>query len=177
MSNSGDMREDLVTLLPPLRAFARTLCGDPTLADDLVQESLLKAWASRDRFEPGTNLRAWVFTILRNIFYSGRRNGRREILDADGMYADTLSVSPEHDSTLALHDMNAALQKLPDEQREALLLVCASGVSCEEAAEICGCPVGTIKSRMARGRDRLVELLGSGTSRTEEYSRQQVLRR
>ena len=176
MSSVKDMREELVDLLPPLRAFARTLCGNRTLADDLVQESLLKAWTSRDRFQSGTNLRAWVFTILRNIYYSERRQGKREILGADEAY-EHLSVQPKHDPELDLRDMDDALRLLPAEQREALILVCASGMSCEEAAEICGCPVGTIKSRIARGRDKLVEMLGSGANPVSFHNEPKVLRR
>jgi len=165
-------RNELVTLLPALRAFARSLCGDPAQADDLVQESLLKAWAARSQFRDGTNMKAWVFTILRNVFFSSRRSRKHEVPDPEGLYAAALSVEPEHEISLEIRDVDTALRELSADQREALVLVYASGMSCEEAATICGCPVGTIKSRMARGRDRLVELLGAtprGTvSRTED---------
>ena len=155
-------RDELVALVPELRAFALSLSRNPSLADDLVQETVLKAWAKLDSFTPGTNMRAWLFTILRNTFYSGARKAQREVADVDGAYAARLSQKPEHDGRLALRDFAVAFAKLPDEQREALILIGASGLTYEEAAETCGCAVGTIKSRLNRGRARLAELLEAG---------------
>lgn len=152
-------RNELVSLVPELRAFAISLSRNPSVADDLVQETVLKAWAKLDSFEPGTNMRAWLFTILRNTFYSDARKGKREVADVDGAYAAQLSQKPDHDGRLALRDFAVAFAKLPDEQREVLILIGASGLSYEEAAETCGCAVGTVKSRLNRGRARLAELL------------------
>lgn len=154
-----DPREELVEHLPSLRAFAMSLTRNSATADDLVQETIVKAWTNIDKFQPGTNLRAWLFTILRNTFYSLRRKRSREVADVDGEYAAGLSEKPAHDGRLAMNDFRAAFAKLPDEQREALLLVGASGFSYEEAAHMCGCAVGTIKSRANRGRKRLAELM------------------
>jgi len=152
-------RDELVALVPELRAFALSLSRNPSLADDLVQETVLKAWAKLDSFEPGTNMRAWLFTILRNTFYSDARKRPREVADVDGAYAAQLSQKPDHDGRLALRDFAAAFATLPDEQREVLILIGAAGLSYEEAAQACGCAVGTIKSRLNRGRARLAELL------------------
>ena len=136
-----------------------SLTRDSVAADDLVQDAVVKAWKNIHRFQPGTNLRAWLFTILRNTFYSDRRKAKREVDDVDGALAATLSEKPRHDGALALTDFLAAFSKLPDEQREALILVGASGFSYEEAAHTCGVAVGTVKSRVNRARTRLVELL------------------
>lgn len=156
---SLDPRDRLVEHLPALRAFALSLARNGAAADDLVQDTILKAWTNIDKFEPGTNLRAWLFTILRNTFYSARRKVSREVADADGIHAARLSQKPDHDGRLALNDFQVAFAKLPDEQREALILVGASGFSYEEAASMCACAVGTIKSRANRGRRKLSELL------------------
>lgn len=152
-------RDELVALAPELRAFALSLSRNASTADDLVQETVLKAWAKLDSFEPGTNMRAWLFTILRNTFYSDTRKSKREVADVDGAHAARLSQKPDHDGRLALRDFAVAFATLPDEQREALILIGASGMSYEEAARTCGCAVGTIKSRLNRGRARLAELL------------------
>ena len=154
-----DPREELPDHLPALRAFAISLTRDATQADDLVQDTIVKAWSNFDKFTPGSNLRAWLFTILRNTFYSARRKTRREVSDADGIHAARLATRPEHDGRLALNDFRTAFAQLPDEQREALILVGASGFSYEEAAEMTGVAVGTVKSRANRGRRRLAELL------------------
>ncbi|MBD3679954.1 MAG: RNA polymerase sigma factor [Rhodobacteraceae bacterium] len=156
----GDPREEVIQHLPPLRAFAMSLTQESSAADDLVQDTIEKAWINFDKFEPGTNLRAWLFTILRNTFYSDRRKRRREVADVDGAHAAGLAEKPAHDGRLAMRDFRAAFQQLPDEQREALILVGAGGFAYEEAAEMCGCALGTIKSRANRGRRRLAELLG-----------------
>lgn len=158
-SATAASRAELVRLVPELRAFALSLSRNPSVADDLVQETVLKAWAKLDTFAEGTNMRAWLFTILRNTFYSGARKGKREVPDIDGAYAAQLSQKPDHDGRLALRDFAVAFAKLPDEQREVLILIGASGLSYDEAAETCGCAVGTIKSRLNRARARLAELL------------------
>lgn len=153
------VREELIRQIPNLRAFAVSLCGNAERADDLVQEALMKAWASIDMFEAGTNMRAWLFTILRNVYYSDFRKKRREVEDADGKLAANLATHPEQHGHLDMVDFKAALSKLAPDQREALILVGASGFSYDEAAEICGCAVGTVKSRVNRARTRLAELL------------------
>ena len=129
-------------------------------ADDLVQETLLKAWSHMDSFQEGTNLRAWLFTILRNSFYSDIRKRRREIEDKDGKRAESLSVAPAQQGHLDMQDLRKALDMLPPDQREALVLIGAAGMSYEEAAEIAHCAVGTVKSRVNRARIKLAGLLG-----------------
>ena len=154
------LRVALIGTIPNLRAFAISMCGDPHLANDLVQETLLKAWANRDKYEAGTNLKAWLFTILRNTYFSALRKSRREVQDVEGALALTLTSAPEQHGHLDLADFNKALKQLSPDQREALLLVGAEGLSYEEVAEIAGCAPGTIKSRVNRARTRLVELMG-----------------
>lgn len=154
-----DPRDELVTHLGVLRAFAISLCRNPTLADDLVQETVMKAWKSIGSFQKGTNMRAWLFTILRNSYYNVHAKARREVGDTDGVLTAQLSVKPEHDGRLAYQDFLDAFEELPDEQREALTLVGASGFTYQEAAEMCGVATGTMKSRVGRARQRLVELL------------------
>lgn len=154
-------RRDLVSLIPHLRAFARALAGQPAAADDLAQETLARAWAARRRFEPGTNLRAWLFMILRNRFYSDRRRAWREApLEAEA--AGALAAPDDPEATLALDEVRLCLAALPDDQREALVLVAAGGFAYEEAAAICGCAVGTVKSRVSRARRALSERLEQG---------------
>lgn len=159
VNSRADFTRALLGALPQLRAFAISLSGNPDRANDLVQDTVMRAWANMESFQPGTNLRAWLFTILRNIFNSEYRKRRREVEDADGEFASKVAVSGGQESNLDMRAMRAALTQLPDEQREAVLLVGASGFSYEEAAEICGCAVGTIKSRVNRGRSRLAELV------------------
>lgn len=154
-----DPREEIVGHLPAMRAFALSLTRNGSSADDLVQDTIVKAWKNIDRFQVGTNMRAWLFTILRNTFYSDRRKGRREVPDVDGAMAAQLSEKPAHDGRLAMADFERAFAKLPDDQREALVLVGALGFSYEEAASTCNVAVGTIKSRANRGRSRLAEYL------------------
>ncbi|MEP7452439.1 RNA polymerase sigma factor [Phyllobacterium sp. SB3] len=156
---SKDFKRNLIASLPKLRAFAVSLIGNPDRADDLVQDTIMKAWAKQDSFELGTNIKAWLFTILRNEFYSQMRKRGREVQDSDGIFTEQLSVHPAQYGSLDLQDFRKALEKLPDDQREAIILVGASGFSYEEAADICGCAVGTIKSRVSRARTRLQELL------------------
>ncbi len=157
---SSSLRDSLVAEMGSLRAFGVSLCGDKERADDLVQETLFKAWNHLDSFKEGTNLKAWLFTILRNTYFSERRKRRREVEDADGSYAARLSTQPAQHGHMEMQDFRAALVQLPDDQREALILVGAAGFSYEEAAEICGCAVGTIKSRVNRARNRLAGMLG-----------------
>jgi RNA polymerase sigma-70 factor (ECF subfamily) len=160
MTGQDKFLDQVTALLPALRAFGRSLCGDPARADDLVQDTVLKAWTNREQFQSGSNLKAWLFTILRNCYYSELRHRKFEIEDPDGVCAAQVAVLPDHDAKLHLRDLSRALQELPPDQREALILVCATGLSYEEAADVCQVAVGTIKSRIARARDRLIELLG-----------------
>jgi RNA polymerase sigma-70 factor (ECF subfamily) len=153
------IKAQLVAAIPSLRAFAVSLSGNPDRADDLVQETLIKAWSRLDSFEPGTNLAAWLFTILRNVYYSDYRKRRREVPDTDGLLAGRLASAPAQESHMDFQDFRHALQALPPDQREALILIGGSGLSYEEAAKICNCAVGTVKSRVNRARTRLVELL------------------
>lgn len=167
---TADPREEIVEHLSSLRAFALSLTRNSATADDLVQDTIVKAWSNIDKFEPGTNMRAWLFTILRNTFYSLRRKRGREVADADGELAGRLAEKPQHDGRLAMNDFREAFAQLPDEQREALLLVGASGFSYEEAADMCGCAVGTIKSRANRGRKRLAELMELEEGEAPDFS-------
>lgn len=153
------VRNDMLALVPRLRGFAASLCGNMDHADDLVQETLLHALAGIHSFRPGTNLTAWLFTILRNLFRSEYRKRHREVEDADGSYQASLISAPAQDGRIALVEFRKALARLPPDQREALVLVGASGFSYEEAALICEIPAGTIKSRVHRARLRLSELL------------------
>jgi len=158
-------KEELVAAIPHLRAFARSLCNDPTQADDLAQEALAKAWKARDSFEPGTSIKAWTFMILRNQFYSEkRRSWRTAPLDME-MAENTLVANDNPTVPMELLELRAALAKLPDDQREALILVGAGGMAYEEAAQVCQCAVGTIKSRVSRARRALETLLSEAGSR------------
>jgi RNA polymerase sigma-70 factor, ECF subfamily len=156
---SSQITADLLAVIPNLRAFAVSLCGNLDRADDLVQETLVKAWGNIGSFVEGTNLRAWLFTILRNIYYSEYRKRRREVADPDGTFAAKLATAPAQSGHMDLLDFRAALQQLPSDQREALILIGASGMSYEEAAGICGSAIGTMKSRVNRARSRLAEML------------------
>ncbi|WP_292037506.1 MULTISPECIES: sigma-70 family RNA polymerase sigma factor [unclassified Brevundimonas] len=155
----SDWRRAINGYLPSLRAFAFTLSRNSADADDLVQETLTKAWAHRGRFEPGSNLRAWLFTILRNSWYTGAAKRRREVADEEGRYAAGLTAEPSQEWTAELTSLRAALNALPPEHREAIVMVGAAGLSYQEAADISGCAVGTIKSRVNRARHRLAALL------------------
>jgi RNA polymerase sigma-70 factor (ECF subfamily) len=152
-------RKELLSVLPHLRAFARGLSGRADFADDLVQEAAIKAWTARDRYQPGTNMRAWTFAILRNHYLSELRRSRRQTDLDDGAVERMLVMEADQEGPLHLDDMEAALQKLAAERREAVLLVGASGFSYEEAAEIAQVPIGTMKSRVARARADLARLL------------------
>ncbi len=154
-----DPKDELVTHLPALRSFALSLTRNRATADDMVQDTVVKAWTNIDKFQVGTNMRAWLFTILRNNFYSSRRKLNREVADVDGVFTQTLSVKPDHDGRMQLADFKKAFEQLPDEQREALILVGASGFTYQEVADMTGTAVGTVKSRANRARARLTELL------------------
>lgn len=152
---TDDFGRQLTDHLPKLRAFAISLCGDRVLADDLVQEMVLKAWAAQDRFEPGTNMNAWLHTILRNIYYSLKRTSKRTVEDPDGSYEATLTTKADQDGRIEYRDLRRGLALLPVEQREALILTTVGGFSHEEVAKIADCAVGTVKSRVSRARDAL----------------------
>jgi RNA polymerase sigma-70 factor (ECF subfamily) len=153
------LRDEILAAIPSLRAFAMSLASSADRADDLVQDTLVRAVTNIHRFEVGTNLNAWLFTILRNLFHSEYRRRRREVEDADGSYAARLPVLPEQGAHLDFEDFRKALAGIPLDQREALLLVGAEGLSYEEAAQVCGVAVGTIKSRVNRARSRLAQML------------------
>jgi RNA polymerase sigma-70 factor (ECF subfamily) len=159
MSDSLQFKQDLLGAIPSLRAFGVSLTQNSDKADDLVQETLVKAWDKQSSFQPGTNLKAWLFTILRNEFYSQMRKRGREVQDSDGAMTARLAIHPSQHGSLDLDDFRTALEKLPEDQREAIILIGASGFSYEEAAEICNCAVGTIKSRVSRARTRLQDIL------------------
>jgi|SRR6185312_11473936 len=163
MSDRDDpFQTALIALVPQLRAFGKTLSGNATEGDDLAQEAMMKAWQARDSFTPGTNLKAWVFMILRNLFYSDmRRAWRRQPLDQE-VAERTLVACDDPDATLELADLRRAMMVLSADQREALILVGAAGLSYEEAAEITGSAVGTVKSRVSRARAHLAHLLADG---------------
>ncbi|GLS49349.1 RNA polymerase sigma factor [Methylobacterium gnaphalii] len=156
----AEMRSLLLGAIPALRAFAYSLTYDLDRSDDLVQDTLVKAWVKADSFQHGTNLTAWLFTILRNAFYSELRKRKREVGDADGVMAGKLTSLPAQEVSLELREFHEALDLLPSSQREALVLVGAQAFTYEEAAEICGVAVGTVKSRVSRARLRLTKALG-----------------
>jgi RNA polymerase sigma-70 factor (ECF subfamily) len=155
-----ELRDSILQSIPSMRAFAISLTGNVDQADDLVQETMVRGLGHIQQFQPGTNIQAWLFTILRNQFHTLYRKRRREVEDPDGAIAARLSVLPDQESYLDLDDLKVALTHLGVEQREALLLVGAQGFSYEEAAEICGTRIGTIKSRIHRARAELAKLLG-----------------
>jgi RNA polymerase sigma-70 factor (ECF subfamily) len=156
-------KRELVQLIPHLRAFARTLTGDPPSADDLAQDAMMKAWDARASFQMGTNMKAWTFMILRNQFYSEkRRSWRQSQLDQEAAERTLVAVD-DPEAPVALDELRLSLAALPAEQREALILVGAGGFAYEEAAEICGCAVGTVKSRVSRARKALHAILEDGS--------------
>jgi RNA polymerase sigma-70 factor (ECF subfamily) len=161
-------KAELIGLIPQMRAFARSLCMNTAEAEDLAQEGLLKAWNSRASYQPGTNMKAWTFMIIRNQFYSDkRRSWRSTPLDPETAER-TLVAATDPVASIELDEVRRALAMLSDEQREALIMVGAGGLAYEEVAEICGCAVGTIKSRVSRARDRLAEILASGAYDEDE---------
>lgn len=154
-----EFRDQLVALIPSLRSFARGLCGWRNMADDMAQDAMMRGWAARASFTPGTNFRAWMFMILRNQFYSTLRKDRR-MTSWDPEVAERVLVeAPAQQDAIHVADVAKALQSLPAEQREVLLLIGANGLSYEEAAEIIGCAIGTVKSRLARGRKALAQVI------------------
>ncbi len=157
--SAAQFRRDIIALIPHLRAFSRALCGGRAIAEDMAQEALAKAWRAQDAFDPGTNLKAWLFTILRHELYSHSRRAWREI-HWDPIKGERIA-GPENGQewALKLSDTVRALQELPEQQREALILVAASGLSYDDAGKVCGAPAGTMKSRVARGRAALLEAL------------------
>ena len=160
--NDTDFQTELVALIPHLRAFARSLCADATQGDDLAQEAMAKAWGARASFAPGTNMKAWTFMILRNQFYSDKRRDWRST-QLDPEVAERTLVSERHPTDrLELDELRRALAMLPAEQREALILIGAAGLSYDEVADITDVPVGTIKSRVSRARDRLALIYAEG---------------
>jgi len=161
MNPSDEFREQLLAAIPGLRAFGMSLTARADHADDLVQETLVKAWNHHASFEAGTNIRAWLHTILRNEFFNQFRKRHREIEDANGAFSSNIAMPGEQDGHLDMADLRIALARLPDDQREAIILVGASGFSYQEAAEICGTAIGTVKSRVSRARHRLARLLGA----------------
>jgi RNA polymerase sigma-70 factor, ECF subfamily len=163
MASQPSTQDVMLAAIPNLRAFAMSLSGNADRADDLVQETVMRAMANINSFTPGTNMAAWLFTILRNLFRSQYRKRRREVEDPDGGYLASLKAPPEQFGRLEFKELIGALAKLPDVQREALLLVAASGFSYDEAAAICEVAVGTIKSRVSRARQLLAELLAIGS--------------
>lgn len=160
--DKADFKKELTDVVPHLRAFARGLCGRADMADDLVQETMLKAWAAQDRFEPGTSMRAWTFVILRNAYLTDMRRNRFRGEYDEGVAERILTAPASQEEPIHLSDMHRALLTLPPERREALLLVGAGGFSYEEASEICGCAIGTIKSRVGRARAALNTMLDEG---------------
>ncbi|WP_457106157.1 sigma-70 family RNA polymerase sigma factor [Methylobacterium sp. P5_C11] len=155
-----DFRGDIIRALPALRTFALSLVGDVSRADDLVQETFVKAWANQGRFRPGTNFTAWLFTILRNQFYTDLRKTRREVEDVDGTHAGQMTSPSDQEDATTLKVVWERLGDLPSAQRQALLLVGAEGHTYEEAATKLGCQVGTVKSRVSRARSSLLDTLG-----------------
>jgi len=161
-TDDDGFKRELVQLIPHLRAFARTLCGDPAAADDLAQDAMMKAWDARASFQMGTNMKAWTFMILRNQFYSEkRRSWRQTQLDQEAAERTLVAVD-DPEAPVALDELRQGLAMLPAEQREALILVGAGGFAYEEAAEICDCAVGTVKSRVSRARRALHGILEAG---------------
>jgi RNA polymerase sigma-70 factor (ECF subfamily) len=151
--------DDIVALLPDLRAFARFMCREREAADDLVQNTILAALDKRDQFMPGTNLKAWLFTIMRNRFYSDLRTQSRRPTGADPDTAPPLAAVDNPEAALAMKELSAALWQLSAEAREALVLVGAGGFSYEEASRLCGCSVGALKVRVSRARKQLAQKL------------------
>ncbi len=169
-------KKELVQLIPHLRAFARTLCGDPAAADDLAQDARMKAWDARASFQMGTNMKAWTFMILRNQFYSDMRRAWRSVQLDQEAAERTLVAVDDPEAPVALDELRLGLSMLPAEQREALILVGAGGFAYEEAADICGCAVGTVKSRVSRARRALQGILEAGNYKRDGASASDAMR-
>lgn len=171
-----EFKNDLVALIPHLRAFARTLTGNAAAADDLAQDAMLKAWDARQSFQMGTNMKAWTFMILRNQFYSDkRRSWRSTQLDQEAAERTLVAVD-DPSSTLELDELRQAIAQLPHEQREALILVGAGGFAYEEAAAICDCAVGTVKSRVSRARRALQDIMETGEFTRDGHPADEAMR-
>lgn len=162
MGVDRDPRDELTDHLPALRGFAISLTGNMSIADDLVQDTIVKAWSNIEKFAPGTNMRSWLFTILRNTYFSLRRKRKFEVADPEGIHAARMYQKPDHDGRLAMSEFRVAFLQLSAEHREVLILAGASGYSYEEVAEMTGVAVGTVKSRVSRARSRLCELMHLG---------------
>jgi len=162
-SNGNVTEADLVACIPHLRAFARFLTGNRERADDLVQDTIVRALTAAHQFQPGTNLKAWMFTILRNLHYNELRKNRVRVQSLDDASAYEPAILPSQEASLEFGDFRRAFWQLGDDQREVLILVGASGLSYEEAAKVCDCPTGTIKSRVSRARRELMRMLQEGT--------------
>lgn len=160
MCDANDIESRLIAVVPHLRAFARSLCGDATAADDLVQDALLMAWSKRDTLHDIEKLRPWIFTIIRNVFLASKRRKSFAYEDVETVHAEELCTMPPQLPSAELADVERALGALPFEEREALALVCIEQLSYHEAAVVCGCPTGTMKSRVNRGRRNLLRELG-----------------
>lgn len=158
---SQSISSELLEHTSHLRAFAISLCGDRDYGEDLVQETLLKALSNIDSFRPGTNMRSWLFTILRNTYFTQRRRARHEVRDVDGAIAASVRCVPAQEPHLDFLDFERALALLNEEQREALILIGAAGFSYDEAADIAGCSSGTVKSRVNRARAKLGQILSA----------------
>jgi RNA polymerase sigma-70 factor (ECF subfamily) len=175
VTQSQSFGDALTKAIPNLRAFAHSLSGDAQLSNDLVQETLLKAWAHKESFVPDSNLKAWLFTILRNTYFTHYRKAQREELD-DDQAAMNASVPATQLTHLEFDDMQKALLRLSPDHREALLLITAEGFSYEDAARVCGCAVGTMKSRVNRARSRLLEATTGQQSSNEGRPAKSLLR-
>jgi len=174
MTVPADFRSDLLAAIPALRAFAVSLSGKTGWADDLVQETLVKAWANQSSFQPGSRMKAWLFTILRHEYYTEFRRRRCEVPDPEGLLAARLTINPSQDGHVAFREFQVALSSLAPSHREALILVGASGFSYDEAANIANCAVGTMKSRVARARGRLAQLLSGDESASSAVATPEV---
>jgi RNA polymerase sigma-70 factor (ECF subfamily) len=170
VQGASEFREGLIAALPQLRGFAHSLTMNANRADDLVQETVLKAWKNQHCFRPGTSLNAWLFTILRNQFYTECRKAKREVEDADGAAAARLTSLPDQEDRIEAQQVWEKLAKLPPLQREALLLIGMHGMTYEAAAEVLGCETGTVKSRVSRARAVLSESLGFADGRLSRAS-------
>ena len=153
------LKDDVVALLPDLRAFARFMCREREAADDLVQNTVLAALDKHTQFTPGTNLKGWLFTIMRNRFYSDLRSQRLRPSGVDSDQAAPLAAVDNPEATVAMKELSSALWQLSAQAREALILVGAGGFSYEEASRLCGCTVGTLKVRVSRARKQLAQKL------------------
>lgn len=163
---SAEPRSEIVRLIPALRAFARTFYKDANDADDLVQETLTKGLTSIHHFTPGTSMKSWLFTIMRNTFYTKIKIATREAPGAVDCASSKPAADPTQEWSARGREIAVAIQRLPTDQREVLVLVGVLGSSYEEAAEICGCAMGTIKSRLNRARLRLLKELGETSLET-----------